>query len=100
METWYMTGGYDGRIEEVKVVKRTAKFITVLKTDSNGKPYESRQMIRTGYENYWPTLEEAKGHLLDTHERAVKYAEDRLSDAVSELAKVRKRIAHGDILKA
>lgn len=81
METWYITTSFGTPwIRKVQVVSHTASFVVVV--DGANKPYRKAKV--SDYENYFPTFEEAKAHLLYKFHAQMVSAEQRKAYALEK----------------
>jgi hypothetical protein len=76
--TWY-----DTRIEEIEVVRETAKFVT----EVDGQRWTKRSDSR----NYFDTGQEAKDFLIDREKEAIGNLERQIAQHVANLAKIEER---------
>lgn len=83
---WKIEPKYKDEVEAVEVVAETACFVTVLKTDWNGKKCEWR-MRKDGSEQVSDTFEAAKEALVEDARQRVKWAEAELQRCKDRLKK-------------
>lgn len=82
MTTWYETpNAYGWDITPVEVEKETENFIWI------GK---SRRAKSSAYDTYYPTLKEAKKHLLERCERTIEDLKEDLEEAEEALIDLKK----------
>lgn len=81
----YRTGGFREPIEEVEVVRATDKSVWL--DFRNGKE-PRRCAIKSSYDSYWHSLEEAKDYLRAKCERTIEACEDKIESAKALLADI------------
>ena len=90
-ETWYCVNGYSGScpISPVEIERHTAKSVWV--KENYGKGWRvSRYAVRSAYDNYFPTWEEAHQFLSEQAQNKRDSARKRLDQAISFQDRVRK----------
>lgn len=85
----YMTGAYSRLIEEVEVVKETAKQIVVATKSYDGKIYEHRTAKGTWYRKYHDTWDEAYEYLVTKTEESIAKAKDNVARLEKTLEEIK-----------
>jgi hypothetical protein len=83
-ETWYRTVSWGTRIDTVEILSHTDKTVTI-KYGANGT---HRRNLRSSFENYFATWEEAWQFLLSKATHDVDTARVRLKAQLEHLEKV------------
>lgn len=85
----YRTGGWDCYIEEVEVVRETAKQIILLE-EWRGKKSERRTTKRGNYHNYFDSWAEARDFLLEKAHSKVQSTEANFEEAMKKRGEIEK----------
>lgn len=67
---WYKVGNYNSTITPVEVTKETPSTVTIY---SEFWKREQRSAKHSGYENYFPTFEEARAFLIKKRNEKILY---------------------------
>lgn len=84
-QTWYCVGKWSQRIDAVEVVRNTDSYIWTKGIGGRGKT-----AISSDYDNYFPTWEQARDHLLRRAQRELEAAERAADTARKEIAAIQK----------
>ena len=82
MKTWYEVHRYNNRIDEVKVLRETAKMLVIEKENYAG---ERKTAKHSQWDNYFETKAEAIKFQADRLESKIASAERRLIEAKADL---------------
>ncbi len=80
----YKTGRWKNEIEEVKIIKETAKQVTYAYNDWNGSPCERREAKESNYHQYHDSWEDAHEHLLNKAHSRIESLRSQLQRAQGE----------------
>lgn len=87
MRMW-KTGGYLKTIEPVEVIRKTEKMIVIQEMRFNGTQRERRTAIRSSYDNYFDTFEEAKAFLIEREKNRLESAQEAAKRATDSIMKL------------
>jgi hypothetical protein len=91
-QTWYSVTRWRNAIEPVTVVRLTPHSLWVESSEGRSKPQVTRRSRSGTYESFFPTIEEARLHILSRLEARVRRAEKDLGDAKSEVGNYWKKL--------
>jgi N-glycosylase/DNA lyase len=90
-KTWWCVKLYGCKIEPVKVVKETARFLSTVATTWDGKDaWITRTAKRSSYDNHFPTWEEAHAYLYERETKRLAGLRRDVKEAERSVEAVRK----------